>query len=124
MNSMASKGLRTLIFGMKELSSDWDHEKLMDVKDLEILEDGIRLLGVTGLEDLLQDNVAECIRDFRTARIKVWMLTGDKGETAHNIGISCGLVDPENHSVFEIKSEELRGIADEIEFVNKKVMSG
>lgn len=90
---------------MKELSSDWDHEKLMEVKDLEILEDGIRLLGVTGLEDLLQDNVAECIRDFRTARIKVWMLTGDKGETAHNIGISCGLIDPEKHTVFEVKSE-------------------
>lgn len=52
------------------------------------------------------------------------MLTGDKGETAHNIGISCGLVDPERHTVFEIKSEELRGIADEIEFVNKKVMNG
>ena len=52
------------------------------------------------------------------------MLTGDKGETAHNIGISCGLVDPERHTVFEIKSEELRGIAEEIEFINKKVMNG
>jgi len=58
MNSMASKGLRTLIFAMKELASDWDHEKLMEVKDLEVLESGINLLGVTGLEDLLQDNVA------------------------------------------------------------------
>ena len=61
------------------------------------------MLGVTGLEDTLQDDVAQCIKDFRTARIKTWMLTGDKGETAHNIAISCGLIDPEKHDVFEIK---------------------
>lgn len=37
----------------------------------------IELIGVTGLEDVLQDRVAECIRDFKEAHIKVWMLTGD-----------------------------------------------
>jgi P-type E1-E2 ATPase len=40
------------------------------------------LLGVTAVEDLLQENVAISINDFRSAGIKVWMLTGDKGETA------------------------------------------
>ena len=60
---------------------------------LEDFEGDITLLGVTGLEDLLQDDVKSCIKDFREAKIKVWMLTGDKGETAETIGVSCGLID-------------------------------
>jgi P-type E1-E2 ATPase len=47
--------------------------------------------------------VKECIQEFKRARIKVWMLTGDKGETAHNIGISCGLID-KNYAVLKIES--------------------
>jgi P-type E1-E2 ATPase len=39
-------------------------------------------LAITGVEDKLQYNVVECIRDFREAKIRVFMLTGDKGETA------------------------------------------
>ena len=49
------------------------------------------------------------------------MLTGDKGETAHNIGISCGLVDPERHTVYEVKKENVEGIAEEIRFIDQKV---
>ena len=45
-------------------------------------------MGATGLEDKLQDQVPETIDDFRKAGIKVWMLTGDKLETAENIGFS------------------------------------
>jgi magnesium-transporting ATPase (P-type) len=43
----------------------------------EELDKDIELIGVTGLEDVLQDRVAECINDFKEAQIKVWMLTGD-----------------------------------------------
>ena len=46
------------------------------------------------MEDTLQDEVAQCLADFKEAGIKVWMLTGDQGETAENIGYSCGLLDP------------------------------
>lgn len=41
------------------------------------------ILGVTAMEDLLQDQVSECITDFKEAGMRVWMLTGDKGDTAH-----------------------------------------
>lgn len=44
------------------------------------------------MEDLLQDNVKDCIVLLRKAGIKVWMLTGDKMETAHCISISTGLL--------------------------------
>ena len=46
------------------------------------------LLGATALEDELQEGVPEVIDDFHQAGIKVWMLTGDKLETAENIGFS------------------------------------
>lgn len=49
-------------------------------------------MGVTGVEDLLQDNLKECIEDFRNAGIKIWMLTGDKGATAKEIAYSCALI--------------------------------
>jgi len=57
------------------------------------IEKQYTLLGVSGVEDLLQDNVKSCIEDFKAANMKVWMLTGDKGETAENIGKSCGIID-------------------------------
>lgn len=58
----------------------------------EILEREFELIGATAIEDQLQDNVKGTIEAIRRAGVKVWMLTGDKKETAINIGISCGLV--------------------------------
>ena len=86
---MARKGLRTLCFGMKEF--DLQNRDPMDV-DVKEVESGLTLLAATGVEDLLQENVKECIEDFRAAGISVWMLTGDKGLTAKEIGVSCGLI--------------------------------
>ena len=54
----------------------------------EELESDLFLLGATGLEDRLQEGVPQAIEDFHNAGIKVWMLTGDKLETAENIGFS------------------------------------
>lgn len=48
-------------------------------------------LGVTGVEDKLQDDVMKTIETLRSAGIQVWMLTGDKIETAKCIAISAGL---------------------------------
>ena len=49
-------------------------------------------LGATGIEDRLQDGVPETIESLRQAGIKVWVLTGDKQETALNIAYSCKLI--------------------------------
>jgi len=49
------------------------------------------------------------------------MLTGDKGETAHNIAISCGLIDPAKHAVYEIREEMMSGIEKEIGFIENKI---
>ena len=50
------------------------------------------LVGSTAIEDRLQEDVKETIEAFKETGIKVWVLTGDKVETAINIGYSCGLL--------------------------------
>jgi len=49
-------------------------------------------VGITAIEDCLQDEVPEVIADLATAGIVLWMLTGDKVETAINIARSCNLL--------------------------------
>ena len=88
--AMATTGLRTLLYGMKEIAWDGSRDSL-DLTEDEI-ECNLTLLAATGVEDLLQERVKECIQDFRDAGISVWMLTGDKGATALEIGVSCGLI--------------------------------
>ena len=53
----------------------------------------LELIGSTAIEDRLQDEVADTIRFMKRTGIKVWVLTGDKIETAINIGFSAGLLD-------------------------------
>lgn len=107
--NMAREGLRTLVIGRKKLSeqswkafedeykaarvsvSDGRNAKVADVI-AQYLERDLELLGVTGVEDKLQDDVKVTLELLRNAGIKVWMLTGDKIETATCIAISSKLV--------------------------------
>ena len=58
----------------------------------ELIENDFELIGTTAIEDKLQDNVGKTIADIKSAGIQVWVLTGDKVETAINIGFSCQLL--------------------------------
>ena len=55
-------------------------------------EQNLQLVGATAVEDRLQDDVPQTIHSLQAAGIKIWMLTGDKLETAENIGHSCKLI--------------------------------
>ncbi|CAK9313339.1 unnamed protein product [Citrullus colocynthis] len=105
--SYSSKGLRTLVIGMKELSSsDFDKWHMMFEeastaligraaklrKVASCIENNLFILGASGIEDKLQKGVPEAIEALRTAGIKVWVLTGDKQETAISIGYSSKLL--------------------------------
>ena len=61
------------------------------------------LIGSTAIEDLLQDRVVETIINLKEAGIILWVLTGDKIETAINIGYSCSLL---NNDMLEIIIDE------------------
>ncbi|XP_009294623.2 phospholipid-transporting ATPase IC isoform X2 [Danio rerio] len=69
------------------------------------MEKDLMLLGVTAIEDRLQEGVPETIASLRRAGVKVWVLTGDKTETAVNVGYACKLMDPDTTL---IQGEELR----------------
>lgn len=108
---MASKGLRTLLYGMKTIPWDGTRDPVeVDVKEIEC---NLTLLAATGVEDLLQENVKECIEDFRDAGISVWMLTGDKGLTALEIGVSCGLIPQERVDISDPKNTDQASNADD-----------
>ena len=55
------------------------------------MESEMDFLGITGVEDKLQENVSQSLENIRNAGINIWMLTGDKIETAICIAISSGL---------------------------------
>lgn len=110
----ATEGLRTLVIAQKEIVADefaaWSREYKSALSDLEqvrlqkagepnriedleeALEMGLELLGATAIEDRLQDAVTSTIADLARAGIKIWVLTGDKEETAINIGFACQLL--------------------------------
>lgn len=108
MNEYADAGLRTLVLAYREVdeeeymsfnkrftaatnlvSADRD-EKIEEVADM--MERDLILLGATAVEDKLQSGVPECIDKLAQAGIKLWVLTGDKMETAINIGFACSLL--------------------------------
>lgn len=107
-NEYADSGLRTLILAYRELDEEEYNQfnkELTDAKNLvsadqeQIVEDILQniekdliLLGATAVEDKLQDGVPECIDKLAQAGIKLWVLTGDKMETAINIGYACSLL--------------------------------
>ncbi|KAI5620717.1 phospholipid-transporting ATPase IC isoform X2, partial [Silurus asotus] len=71
------------------------------------MERELTILGVAAIEDRLQEGVPETIVSLRRAGLKVWVLTGDKTETAVNVGYACKLMDPDTKL---IQKEELREI--------------
>lgn len=103
----ATEGLRTLCVAMREIpEKEYQHwsqiyERASTTiqnrgeeldKAAELIEKNLFLLGATAIEDKLQDGVPETIHTLQQAGIKVWVLTGDRQETAINIGYSCKLI--------------------------------
>jgi len=103
-DDFASEGLRTLLFGYRFLDEEeyngWkkiymdattslvDRQNLIETAS-EMIEQDFDLAGATAIEDKLQHGVPETIDKLRRAGIKIWMLTGDKRETAINIAHSA-----------------------------------
>lgn len=74
------------------------------------------MMGASALEDKLALEVPECISDFRRAGINVWMITGDKLETAEHIGYSCSFFDADTH-LFRIKDFNEQVIKQKLQFI-------
>uniref|UniRef100_A0A8C6UFJ9 Phospholipid-transporting ATPase n=1 Tax=Neogobius melanostomus TaxID=47308 RepID=A0A8C6UFJ9_9GOBI len=107
LEQFATEGLRTLCFAVTDISESsykqWQelyhractslqNRALKMEESYELIEKNLQLLGATAIEDKLQDKVPETIETLMKADIKIWILTGDKQETAINIGHSCKLL--------------------------------
>lgn len=121
--NMAREGLRTLVVGRRKLSSEQyesfsnayksaalelhDREAGMAAVVKSHLEHDLELLGVTGVEDRLQRDVKPSLELLRNAGVKIWMLTGDKVETARCVAISARLVarGQQIHTMAKIKQK-------------------
>ncbi|CAG8469567.1 2361_t:CDS:2 [Racocetra fulgida] len=100
LQDFANEGLRTLCIAYRVISDEeynvWarnyaeasssinDREEKVE-QSCELIEHSLILMGGTAIEDRLQEGVPECIATLSTAGIKIWVLTGDKTETAINI---------------------------------------
>lgn len=126
----ASEGLRTLCLAMREIPEQEFQEWLrlfeaaaMTVggnradeldRAAEIIEHDFYLLGATAIEDRLQDGVPETIHTLQQANIKVWVLTGDRQETAINIGMSCKLLS-EDMMLLIVNEESIEATRDNLQ---------
>ncbi|XP_077346019.1 phospholipid-transporting ATPase IG isoform X4 [Lithobates pipiens] len=102
----ALDGYRTLCVAFKEFTQE-EYDKMnkqlndakMALQDREEklarvfddIEDDMHLLGATAVEDRLQEQAAETIEALHAAGMKVWVLTGDKMETAKSTCYACRL---------------------------------
>ncbi|KAL4803691.1 hypothetical protein BDV18DRAFT_37996 [Aspergillus unguis] len=127
LNDFATEGLRTLLYGHRfvdeTMYKEWkeayqeastslvDRQKRIEKVGQQI-EQQLELTGATAIEDKLQKGVPEAIDKLRRANIKLWMLTGDKRETAINVGHSCRLV--KDYSTLVILDQELGNVEQEI----------
>jgi len=126
--TLAAEGLRTLVITEKNLTEEeflrWNkiyQEATQSMtrrqenirRAIESLEINMKFLGITGVEDKLQDDVLSTLETLKHAGIKCWMLTGDKIETAITIAISTGIKSV-RQSVFIMKD-----LTDLLEINNK-----
>lgn len=136
---LACLGLRTLCIAEKELSEEvalaWIAKWKAASSSLESraeklaavaaeLETNMDFLGITAIEDRLQDEVPEVIADLAKAGIVVWMLTGDKEETAVNIGRSCNLLLQDTRTFFLTKVESDEAFTSRLESIHNTITNG
>ncbi|WAQ97991.1 AT8A1-like protein [Mya arenaria] len=126
LEQFATLGLRTLCLATADVNEDfydeWKHtyykastslqnrDKKLD-EAAELIERNLNLIGATAIEDKLQEGVPETIASLAKADIKIWVLTGDKQETAVNIGYSCKLL-KEGMPLLIINEHSLDGTRD------------
>ncbi|ODV80628.1 putative phospholipid-transporting ATPase [Suhomyces tanzawaensis NRRL Y-17324] len=135
----STEGLRTLLYAFKWLDKteyeNWSREygnaktslvdRLNKVEEIGgRIENGFELVGATAIEDKLQEGVSEAIEKLRRAGIKMWMLTGDKRETAINIGYSCRLIKDYSTVVVLSNDEGTDVLMDRITSASQEIQSG
>lgn len=129
LNEFAGEGLRTLAIAYRDLDDKYfkEWQKMLenanaagDEKDEKIvnlyeeIESDLMLLGATAVEDKLQEGVIETVTSLSLANIKIWVLTGDKQETAINIGYACNMLTDDMNEIFIIAGNTALEVREEL----------
>ncbi|XP_044214451.1 phospholipid-transporting ATPase ID isoform X2 [Thunnus albacares] len=137
LNEYGADGLRTLALAYRDLSEDeweaWSEshrcaDKATDCREdrlaaaYEQIEQDMMLLGATAIEDKLQEGVPETIAVLSLANIKIWVLTGDKQETAVNIGYSCKMLTDDMTEVFIISGHTVQSVRQELRRARERMI--
>ncbi|KAK6475210.1 phospholipid-transporting ATPase ID-like [Huso huso] len=137
LSEFAGEGLRTLALAYKDLEEEYFEEwfkrhhfasTTLDNREdclaalYEEIEQDMKLLGATAIEDKLQEGVAETIACLTLANIKVWVLTGDKQETAMNIGYSCNMLRDDMNEVFIISGHTVLEVQQELRKAKERML--
>ncbi|XP_073327919.1 phospholipid-transporting ATPase ID [Pagrus major] len=137
LSEFAGEGLRTLALAYKDLDEDdfevWMKKLLFASTVIENREDqlgalyeeieqGLKLLGATAIEDKLQEGVPETIACLNLADIKIWVLTGDKLETAMNIGYSCNMLRDDMNEVFVISGHTVQEVQQQLRSAKEHIL--
>eukprot|EP00347_Sterkiella_histriomuscorum_P020592 403337222 len=117
--SLAMEGLRTLYKAASAKLKQREHHIQGVVAELE---HDLEFLGVTGVEDKLQNNVQLTIESLKSAGIQVWMLTGDKVETATSIAISAGLKSRRHQLYFMRELDDPKIVKEQLKEFTPKVL--
>lgn len=91
---LSENDYRSWLNKFRQAELDLDNRDALLFDSYNQMETNLELVGATGIEDRLQERVPETIEALRKAGIVVWVLTGDKQETAVNIAYSCKLFSP------------------------------
>ncbi|GFQ04468.1 putative phospholipid-transporting ATPase 5 [Phtheirospermum japonicum] len=138
LSNYAEDGLRTMVFAYKKISAP-EYEKWSSVfseakatigperdelleNASEMIEKDLILLGAVAVEDKLQKGVPECIDKLAQAGLKIWLLTGDKKETAVNIGFACSLLRHDMEQLHLCSRKEYQS-NQQMKDVKKEIMS-
>ena len=138
LEEFAKNGLRTLAIAYREVEEAeaemWlkqyhiaanavEHREELLAEVAASIEKDMHILGATAIEDKLQDGVPETIAALGEAGMKIWMLTGDKAETATNIGYSCKLLKADMQ-IIQIDAPDREGCLQELASARATLRSG
>ncbi|XP_016952023.1 phospholipid-transporting ATPase IF isoform X1 [Drosophila biarmipes] len=109
---------------LAQANSSLENRKQLSEECYAKIESNLDLLGATAVEDALQDDVADTLVSLQAAGIKIWVLTGDKVETALNIALSCGHIPPDAKKYFIIDCKNREEMLLHLNALDREIIFG
>ncbi|XP_017063690.1 phospholipid-transporting ATPase IF isoform X2 [Drosophila eugracilis] len=121
---IAEEEYQDFLVELAQANSSLENRKQLSEECYSKIESNLDLLGATAVEDALQDDVADTLVSLQAAGIKIWVLTGDKVETALNIALSCGHIPPDAKKYFIIDCKNREEMLLHLNALDREIIFG